>query len=110
MSRTRKIGVPSAMLLGVLALAGCSQTDPYERAGVWRPSDANSANIAAQVANPADLVRGREARGGSVRVPTAAVERVWVGAPAQRPQGGQGGAQGGRQGGGGERPSTEATR
>jgi len=106
MSRTRKIGVPSAMLLGILALAGCSQTDPYERAGVWRPSDVNSANIAAQVANPADLVRGREDNRGSVRVPTAAVDRLWAGTPTQRPQGGQGG----RQGGGGERPSTEATR
>lgn len=93
MSRTRKMRVaPLALLALGGALAGCSATDPYERAGIWRPSGVNEANIAAQVANPADLVRGRGEAGGSVRGSSTAVERLWQGAPAQRQ--GQGGQQG----------------
>lgn len=106
MSRTRKMRVaPLALLALAGALAGCSATDPYEKAGIWRPSGVNDANIAAQVANPADLVRGRGDAGGSVRGAGVAVERMWQGTPAQRPQG-QGAQQGGAQ-----RPGAqEATR
>ena len=43
-----------------LALGGCASTDPLVRQDLWRPNGANEANIAAQLANPADLVRGRE--------------------------------------------------
>jgi type IV pilus biogenesis protein CpaD/CtpE len=85
MSRTRKIGVPSALLLAALALAGCAQIDPFQREGIWKPSSANDANLAAMVANPADLSRGREDARGTIRTPTTAVDRLWAGAPAQRP-------------------------
>ena len=110
MSRTRKMRVaPLALLALCGAIAGCSQTDPYERAGIWRPSGVNDANIAAQVANPADLVRGRGDGQGSVRGSSTAVERLWQGGPA-RAQGAQG--QGGAQQGGafGQRAGQEAQR
>ncbi len=106
MSRTRKMRVPLALLALCGAIAGCSATDPYERAGIWRPSGVNEANIAAQVANPADLVRGRGDAGVSVRSGSTAVERLWQGPPAQR-QGGQGERQGGLMG---QRPAQEAQR
>ena len=92
MSWTRKIRVPLAMyrtpalagilLLGSLALAGCSQTDPYQRSGTWKPSGVNTANIASMVANPADLSRGRGETTGTVRSATGAVTRMWQGPPA----------------------------
>ena len=94
MSRTRKIRVPLLFLAVGLALAGCSKYDPYERAGIWKPSGVNDANIAAMVADPADLTRGREKAGGTVRTATTAVERLWQGGPQQRPQAGQSSQQG----------------
>jgi len=90
MSRTRKIRAPSALLLAALALAGCAQIDPFQREGIWKPAGVNDANLATMVANPADLARGREDARGAVRTPTTAVERLWAGAPAQRPQQGSG--------------------
>jgi hypothetical protein len=105
MSRTRKIGVPTVVLLGALALAGCSNSaftiDPYKREGIWKPSGVNDTNLAAHVANPTDLARGREDARGSRRTPVVAVERLWSGAPparaAQASQSGQGGAAGAQQ-------------
>ena len=106
MSRTRKMRVaPLALLALSGALAGCSATDPYEKAGIWRPSGVNEANIAAQVANPADLVRGRGETGGAVRSGGPAVERMWQGGPAQRTQG-----QGAQPGGGARAGAQDATR
>lgn len=79
MPRTRKIRVLSTVLFGTLLVAGCSQTDPYLRSGTWKPSGVNGANIAAQVANPTDLSRGRGEPGGGVRTATGAVETLWKG-------------------------------
>jgi type IV pilus biogenesis protein CpaD/CtpE len=94
MSRTRAIRVPptlllAALLLAAVPLAGCSQTDPYERAGIWKPSGVNEANIAAMVANPADLSRGRGDPGAGTRTATGAVSRMWEGPakPAAAPGG-----------------------
>jgi hypothetical protein len=97
MSRTRKMRVAPLALLALsgVALAGCSMTDPYERAGIWRPSGVNEANIAAQVANPGDLARGRGDAGGSVRGASGAVERLWQGGAGPRQANQQGGQQGG---------------
>jgi type IV pilus biogenesis protein CpaD/CtpE len=54
------------LLVGLVgALQGCAATDPLLNANDWQPTGANAMNIAAEVANPADLVRGREAVGGS---------------------------------------------
>ena len=121
MSRTRRIRVLFAMqrpvvppisalagvlLLGSLALAGCSQTDPYQRSGIWKPSGVNESNIASMVANPADLSRGRSEPNGTVRTATTAVDRLWRGpapAPAAAPS-----ATGALPGG--ARPGSEAPR
>jgi type IV pilus biogenesis protein CpaD/CtpE len=49
------------LLLGaivVLLMVGCDATDPYQRDGMWRPNNANEANLRAMVASPSDLVRG----------------------------------------------------
>jgi hypothetical protein len=103
MSRTRTLGVPSAVLLGTLALAGCTTIiDPFQREGVWRPSGVNDANLASQVANPADLAQGREDARGSVRTSTRAVERLWTAAPAPAAQATQAAGFGARSGQGQE--------
>lgn len=99
MSRTRKIRVPLLFLVFGLALSGCAKNDPFERVGIWKPSGVNEANIAAMVANPADLARGRGNAGGRVRTTTTPVERLWQGASQQRAEG-QGQTQGGARSGG----------
>lgn len=100
MSRTRKIRVLSRMsnatrligaklagvvLLGSLALAGCSQTDPFERSGTWKPFGANDANIATMAANPADLSRGQAVPTINNRTSAGAVTRLWQGPPPAGP-------------------------
>lgn len=45
--------------LGVMALAGCAATDPLRRADLWQPEGANERNIRAELAAPADALRGR---------------------------------------------------
>ena len=69
-------------MLGLLLLSGCAATDPFHRPGAWRPEGVNQANIAAMVARPADLLRGRDAGGTDSPLATAAVTRLWEGAPS----------------------------
>ena len=69
-------------VLGLLLLSGCAATDPFHRPGAWRPEGVNQANIAAMVARPADLLRGRDAGGTDSPLATAAVTRLWEGAPS----------------------------
>ncbi len=67
----------SAALPLAIALGGCAATDPLLRPDLWQPNGANEANIAAEVANPADLVHGRD--GGERhrrQLAAAAVERL----------------------------------
>jgi hypothetical protein len=47
-----------ALSVVILALVSCDATDPYKREGVWRPNNANEANLRAMVAVPSDLVMG----------------------------------------------------
>jgi hypothetical protein len=49
---------PLVLLLALIA-GGCTMTgNPMYRAGTWHPTGANEANLAAEVANPHDLVAG----------------------------------------------------
>ena len=57
------------LIASVGALSGCSQLDSYNRPFTWHPTGANAANIAAQVADPDDLIVGR----GSDRTDAATV-------------------------------------
>ena len=69
-------------VLGLLLLSGCAATDPFHRPGAWRPEGVNQANIAAMLARPADLLRGRDAGGTDSPLATAAVTRLWEGPPS----------------------------
>jgi type IV pilus biogenesis protein CpaD/CtpE len=65
----------TAMLL-VFAAAGCAQTDPYVREGLWRPNDANAANLRAMVVVPSDVVAATQAGPADGSLAAAAVDRL----------------------------------
>lgn len=75
------------MLLAVSPLVGCDRpnrfTDSYNAPGTWHAAGANELNIAAQVADPNDLVRGRGDASGNLRTGAAAVADMWAGKPAK---------------------------
>jgi hypothetical protein len=60
----------------LFALAGCDGTDPDTRAGVWRPSGANAANLRAMVLVPSDLVLATPASRADGGLAAAAVARL----------------------------------
>jgi type IV pilus biogenesis protein CpaD/CtpE len=62
--------------LGLLLLAGCAATDPYQREGMWRPNGANASNLRTMVVSPADLVRGVEEPGSSGQQAAMALDRM----------------------------------
>ncbi|MGI4795254.1 MAG: hypothetical protein ACRYG8_14520 [Janthinobacterium lividum] len=68
--------IPSLVLLVASGLSGCTRTDPLLNRGLWNPSGVNEANIAAMVANPADLYRGVDAPGADGTRAAAAVLRL----------------------------------
>jgi hypothetical protein len=73
-----------AVLAGVVCLAvlaGCSSRDPYKRDDVWYPTGANAANLAAQVADPADLAGGRSDTRQSSIAPIKSVNRILTDSP-----------------------------
>jgi type IV pilus biogenesis protein CpaD/CtpE len=85
----------AAAALSLLALAGCNQIDPLTRPYLWHPSDVNAHNIAAQAANPADLVHGRESPRHQVNTDSDAADRLWSGKPLPLlTSGGSGGGSG----------------
>lgn len=94
-----------SLALALLLLAGCEDADPYRRNDVWYPAGANAGNIAAMVADPHDLIRGRGANWTDAREAGTAVDRVWLDrtkpllstAGAAPPGGGGGGAAAGGQ-------------
>lgn len=71
MTGTFRFALVSAICLGTLA--GCSNRDPYKRDDVWYPTGSNAANLAIQVADPADLAGGR---GNPKQASTAQVKSV----------------------------------
>src|ERR1700733_3843063 len=80
--------------ISLVALAGCSQTDPLTRSYMWQESGVNEHNIAAMAANPADLNRGRDAPKRGVAVESDRVERFWAGKPTPLLNSGSTGATG----------------
>ncbi len=70
--------VLSATVL-VLTLAGCAQTDPYTRDGMWQPEGVNERNLDAMVANPADLVYGHGDTRPDSQLATTAVTQLLAG-------------------------------
>ena len=71
--------VSAAILL--LLLAGCEDRDPYRRTDVWYPSGVNAGNIAAMVANPSDLLRGRGVQRADGKEAVTAIDHVWQDKP-----------------------------
>ena len=66
------------LLLLLLLPAACSnpQVDPFTRSGMWLPQGTNERNIAAMLAEPTDMVRGRGAAGADSPRAIAAVTRL----------------------------------
>ena len=62
-------------LLLLLGLAGCDLTGPYQRAGVWRPNQANETNLRAMVEAPSDLAAATPASPADGGLAAAAVAR-----------------------------------
>ncbi len=69
------------LLLLLLLPAACAQTDPFYRAGDWTPQGANARNLAAMLAEPSDMVRGRGDTGADSPLAIAAVTRLMNGKP-----------------------------
>ena len=88
-----------AIAASALSLTGCKSRDPYYRTDVWQPDGANAANLAAMVADPHDLIRGRGDNRVLAKEPAQAVEKLW--APADTGGGGAGSAGSGGGAGGG---------
>ncbi len=74
MSRLVTRSATAALLLA--ALGGCTATEPYLRPGVWTPTGADAANLAAMVENPQDLVQGRAPGPSDGARAAAAVDRL----------------------------------
>ncbi len=98
---------PLVVAIALLGIAGCAQTDPFTKAGIWKPVGVNDANIAAQLADPADIARGRPASSGTYRTGASAVDRHWQGGP---PRPAAAAAQAAAPGGGGPARPGEAPR
>lgn len=76
----------ASITLALLAVAGCEATDPYLREGTWRPTGTNDLNIAAQIIQPSDLVRGVDYAPLDGTMATAAVERYRTGRVKRLPE------------------------
>ena len=90
-----------AIILGLLA--GCADRDPYRRTDVWYPSGVNAGNIAAMVANPNDLIRGRGVQTWGGKEAATSVDHIWTDKPKPLldPSGGSSGGGSGGAGAGG---------
>ena len=98
-----RIIIRAALLAAVLVVAACQQIDPYTRTDMWQPTGANAGNIAAMVANPYDLIRGRGAAKEDSKASNVAISHVWSDTPKGLldPGGGSGGGSSGSSGGAG---------
>ncbi len=90
MRKTFRRTLFAAVALSLLGLTACEQMDPLTKSYVWKPTNANAANIAAMAANPADLIVGRDSRSRRVVVESESIERVWTDKPRPLLTGGGG--------------------
>jgi type IV pilus biogenesis protein CpaD/CtpE len=67
-----------AAVTGAALLAGCAETDPLTREGLWRPTHVNRANATLMAANPADLVRGTGETTSNGVMAAAAIDRLYT--------------------------------
>ncbi len=74
-----------AGLMMVACVAGCTETDPYHREGMWKPTGVNTLNLASMLDNPNDLVRGRGARGTPGVEAALGVQLYWADNPKPLP-------------------------
>jgi uncharacterized membrane protein YgcG len=70
-----------ASVTGMFALGACQQIDPYTRSDTWQPTGSVQGNLAAMVANPNDLIRGRGVPTEDTKEPTLAINHVWTDQP-----------------------------
>jgi uncharacterized membrane protein YgcG len=70
-----------SLIGAILALAACQQIDPYTRDYMWQPTGSVQGNLAAMVANPDDLIRGRGQATEDTKEPTLAINHVWTDQP-----------------------------
>jgi type IV pilus biogenesis protein CpaD/CtpE len=71
--------IRNSLTLAACLVAGCASPDLDRSTSKWHPTGANAANIAAMVANPRDMIRGRGGRGTDARQAAGAIGRVWQG-------------------------------
>jgi hypothetical protein len=62
-------------MIALLLLAGCASMDPFTRDGVWRPRQANEANLRLHVADPLMLDRGVDDPRSDGATVTSAIQR-----------------------------------
>ncbi len=73
--------LPALLLLLPLAACGSDLGEPYTRPYTWEPAHVNEANLQAMVADPRDLVLGRDAasvpsQGAALAVARLRADRV----------------------------------
>lgn len=72
--------------LAVLALGACQDMDPYRRPGMWQPTGAVQANLAAMAANPNDLIRGHGSDAGTPAAQAVMpIDRIMIDHPKPLP-------------------------
>ena len=91
--------------------AGADYLDPYKKPYTWQPTGAPTANLAAQLVNPHDLVSGRGGPEGNAKASSLAIGRIWqdnlktiASGPGDSGSGGGTGASGGGTGASGAGP------
>ena len=78
----------AGVVLTAASLGGCAALDPMYKAGEWHPSGANTVNLVAMVANPADLVHGVGVAGNDGVQAATAVARLRQGTVKTLPDSG----------------------
>lgn len=68
-------------MAAIIALAGCDASnnylDPYQKPYVWHPTGAPMANVAAQLADPRDMIMGHGITAADAKQTGTAIDRVW---------------------------------